>query len=413
MLVFDSAYTYQIMIERKVEVMITARSLGGYFEHVWNVHPVASLLAPEDSPERFGRPAVHALAPGSTVIEGRIGRYPGLAWFPILNFLLAQWDLMRMLLRLAREQGIDIVRAEDPHYNGLLGLIVARLRKLPLMIGVWGNPGAIRKVTGIPLTPRLFKRIPVEEAVERFVLRRADLVIVQNEDNRDFVLANGVPREKTWIFRIGNVLHEAHFADPAARGDGRAELAQLGVAGEATLLTISRLQELKLVHHVIHAVRTLKDRGRRVVALFVGEGPYRPEMEALAAELGVADQILFCGNRAQTWLARVIPAVSMVVSPLTGRAMGEASLGGAPMVAYDIDWHSELVTTGETGELVPYLDHRAMADAIQRILDDPARARRMGAALRARAMAMLDPVAADTAQIDAYRSLIGGERPVA
>jgi glycosyltransferase involved in cell wall biosynthesis len=177
------------------------------------------------------------------------------------------------------------------------------------------------------------------------------------------------------------------------------------VAGEHTLLTISRLQELKLVHHVIHAVETLKDRGRRVVALFVGEGPYRPEMEALAAELGVTDQVVFCGNREQQWLARVIPAVSMVVSPLTGRAMGEAALGGAPMVAYDIDWHSELVTGGETGELVPYLDHTAMADAIARILDDPERARRMGAALRAKAMAMLDPAAADRAQIAAYEAL--------
>jgi len=407
MLVFDSAYTYKIMVERKVAVIVTGRDLGGYFDHIWTCHPVASLLEPEGSPERFGRPLIHELAPGHTMVEGRIGRYPGLAWFGILNFILAQVDLMRLLLRIVREQDVRIVRAEDPHYNGFLALIVARLRKLPLMIGVWGNPGAVRKVTGVPLTARLFRKVWVEEMVERFVLRRADRVMAQNEDNRGFVVASGVPREKTEIFRIGNLLHEAHFADPAARGDGQADLAALGVAGEHTLLTVSRLQELKLVHHVIQAVKTLKDRGRRVIALFVGEGPYRPDMEALAAELGVTDQVLFCGNREQPWLARVIPAVSMVVSPLTGRAMGEAALGGAPMVAYDIDWHSELVTTGETGELVPYLDHKAMADAIQRILDDPERARRMGAALRAKAMAMLDPQAADRAQIAAYQSLLG------
>jgi glycosyltransferase involved in cell wall biosynthesis len=405
MLVFDSAYTYKIMVERKVAVIVTGRDLGGYFDHIWTCHPVASLLEPEGSPERFGRPQIHELAPGHTLVEGRIGRYPWLASFGILNFLLAQIDLMRLLLRIVRDEKVQIVRAEDPHYNGLLALIVSRLRKLPLMIGVWGNPGAVRKVTGVPLTPRLFRKVWVEEIVERFVLRRADRVMAQNEDNRAFVVASGVPREKTAIFRIGNLLHPAHFDDPATRGDGQADLAALGVAGEHTLLTISRLQELKLVHHVVHAVKTLKDRGRRVVALFVGEGPYRPDMEALAAELGVTDQVVFCGNREQQWLARVIPAVSMVVSPLTGRAMGEAALGGAPMVAYDIDWHSELVTGGETGELVPYLDHAAMADAIARILDDPERARRMGAALRVKGMAMLDPAAADRAQIAAYEAL--------
>lgn len=406
MLVFDSAYTYKIMVERKVAVIVTGRDLGGYFDHIWTCHPVASLLEPEGSPERFGRPRIHELAPRHTLVEGRIGRYEWLAWFGILNFLLAQIDLMRLLLRIVREEEVQIVRAEDPHYNGLLALIASRLRKLPLMIGVWGNPGAVRKVTGVPLTPRLFRKVWVEELVERFVLRRADRVMAQNEDNRRFVVSSGVPREKTAIFRIGNLLHQAHFAEPVIRGDGQADLAALGVAGEHTVLTVSRLQELKLVHHVIHAVKTLKDRGRRVVALFVGEGPYRSEMEALAAELGVTDQVVFCGNREQQWLARVIPAVSMVVSPLTGRAMGEAALGGAPMVAYDIDWHSELVTTGETGELVPYLDYAAMADAIQRILDDPDRARRMGAALRVKAMAMLDPATADRAQIAAYEALL-------
>ena len=38
---------------------------------------------------------------------------------------------------------------------------------------------------------------------------------------------------------------------------------------------------------------------------------------------------------------------------LTGRALAEAALGGVPIVAYDIDWHSEAVETGVTGELVP------------------------------------------------------------
>jgi len=406
MLVFDTAYTYKIMIERKVAVIVTGRDLGGYFDHIWTCHPVASLLEAEDSPERFGRPVVHELAPGHTVIEGRIGRYRWLAWCPPLNFLLAQIDLIDLLLRVVDEQKIRIVRAEDPHYNGILAWLVSRLRKLPLMIGVWGNPGAVRRVTGVPLTPRLFRRVRVEEIVERFVLRRADRVMAQNEDNRGFVVAAGVPHDRTTIFRIGNVLHESHFTAPTARGDGRMELAALGVADQDTILTISRLQELKLVHHVILAVKRLKDRGRRVTALFVGEGPFRAEMETLAASLGVSDQILFCGNREQPWLARVIPVVSAVVSPLTGRALGEAALGGAPVVAYDIDWHSELIETGETGELVPYLDHDAMADAIERLLNDPETARRMGCELRGRAMNMLDPAAADRAQIAAYQALL-------
>ena len=408
MLVFDPAYTYRIMMERDVAVIVTGRDLNGYFDHIWTVHPVAMLLEPEGSPERIGRPIVHELAPRHTLIEGRMGRYGWLRRIPILNFVLAQMDLMRMLMRLVDAKGIRIVRSEEPHYDGLLAYIVARRKKLPLMIGVWGNPGAVRKQTGRPLMPRLFKRVWVEEIVERFVLRRADRVMVQNEDNRRFVLDQGVPRDKTEIFRFGNVIQPHHYVDPALRQDGAADLAEMGVDRREAVMVISRLQDLKLVHHVIQAVKTLAERGRRVVALLVGEGPYQGELEALATQLGVREQILFCGNREQSWLARVIPCVAAVASPLTGRALGEAALGGAPIVAYDIDWHSELIRSGETGELVPYLDHQAMADAIERLLADPDRAAQLGKNLRSRALDLLDPAAADQAQIRAYEALLGG-----
>ena len=41
-----------------------------------------------------------------------------------------------------------------------------------------------------------------------------------------------------------------------------------------------------------------------------------------------------------------------------------------PIVAYDIDWHSEAVETGVTGELVPYSNHLLMTDAIEKIIND-------------------------------------------
>ena len=129
-------------------------------------------------------------------------------------------------------------------------------------------------------------------------------------------------------------------------------------------------------------------------------------LAALAAELGVEDQVLFLGNKDQDWLWRVVPKVSMVVSPVTGRALAEVALAGAPIVAYDIDWQAELVETGVTGELVSYPDHEGMADAIERFLDQPDYARRMGHAIRERALEMMDPDANDRMQVQVYRELM-------
>jgi len=40
------------------------------------------------------------------------------------------------------------------------------------------------------------------------------------------------------------------------------------------------------------------------------------------------------------------------------------ALGAAPVVAYDIDWHSDLIESGVTGELVAYKDHVGLADGV-------------------------------------------------
>lgn len=406
MLVLDTAYTWKILNARNIASIVTGRDNDGWFDHVWTVHPLAGLLEPEDSPERFGKPVIHSLASRHTFIEGKIGRFAALRRFEKLNFLLAQMGLMALLLRIAWRDGIHLVRSEESLFCGVMSWLLARILRVPLLVGVWGNPGLQRRQTGRPLMPSLFKNVRQEEKVERFVLRRADTVMIQNEDNRNYVLGLGIPRERTALFRVGNAIERNHFVDPAERPDGMPDLAAIGAAGPATALVVSRLQQVKLLDHVVRAAKVLKDRGRFVLVLFAGDGVYRDALVALTEELGVADRIRFLGNKDQQWLWRVIPKVGMVISPLTGRAMAETALGAAPIVAYDIDWHGELIQTGVTGELVPDLDHEMMADSIERFLDDPAYARQMGDAARRRALEMMDPQANDRMQVDVYRRLM-------
>ena len=93
MLIFDTAYTYKMLLERKITQNITGRDLG-FFDHVWTVHGVASTFKAADDPERFGRPAEHRVSNRHTIIEGRIGRFRWLRRFQRLNFLIAQLDLL-------------------------------------------------------------------------------------------------------------------------------------------------------------------------------------------------------------------------------------------------------------------------------------------------------------------------------
>ena len=410
MLVFDTVYTYDYMTQRDLSVLVTCRDLEGYFDHVWTVHAVASLHCPASSGLRYGSPIVRELNERHTHIEGKIGRFDKLAWFSSLNFIIAQVELLWFLMKLIKKNRIAIIRAEDPYFSGIFGLIISCINKLPLVIGVWGNSEAIRLKTKKLISSR-FKWFWLEKLVERFVMRHADFVLVGNLDNLGFVLNQGVNKDKTAIIRIGNSIDPIHFVAPYKRESGADELEALGIAGQKVLMCIFRLEAQKLPDHLVRVVALLKGRGWNIKALFVGDGSLKDSLVALSKELGVTDQIVFCGDQDQGWLSRVIPLISVVVSTFTGRALAEAALGEAPIVAYDSDWHSEVIETGITGELVPHLNYSLMADAVEKILKDEKYALMIGSNVRERTLKMMNPEAINQVQIDTYEKLLRPKAP--
>jgi glycosyltransferase involved in cell wall biosynthesis len=100
-------------------------------------------------------------------------------------------------------------------------------------------------------------------------------------------------------------------------------------------------------------------------------------------------RIHFLGHLDQQELSRLLPHC-ITVSPLTGMALTEAGLAGSPMVVFDRDWQADFVTDGVNGYVVPFLDHEAMADRIERIIADEGTRRRMAVAARERALEFAD-----------------------
>lgn len=408
LLVIDASYALEAIRERRLEASVTCRDLDGYFEHVWTVHPFATLVSSEAWGERFGRPQTYQLASRHTMIEARVGISRRLAPLGVLNFLASQFDLLVRLVALCRRERISVVRAGDPLYVGLLGWAVARLSGVPLLVRVGGNHDKVFATTRQPIMARLFRKRSVEKAVERFVFSRADAVAGANQDNLDFALANGARPERATLFRYGNLIDPLHFVPPDARSDATPLLAELGLTPGAFLLYIGRLEPVKHPDDVVRVLAHVVAQGHDVRALLVGDGSMRPALGALARELGVADRVEFAGNRDQSWLASVIPHAALVVSPHTGRALSEVALGGVPVVAYDVDWQGEVVRSGVTGELVPHGDVDALGARAAALLADRSRARALGDALRALMRDMMDPARLDEHERATYRALWSG-----
>lgn len=408
MLVLETDYTLEGLRERGNLQSVTCRDLGGFFEHVWSVHPFATLVTSDDWGPRYGTPTAYEIAPRHTFIEGRVGRFdwPSLL-FP-LNFLIGQWLLFRQLVELIEQEQIEIIRAAGPLYVGLFGWLLKRRTGAKLAIRVGGNHDKFFVSTRRPIEPRLMRSRMIEKWVERFVLPRADLVAGANQDNLDFALANGARPERSTIFRYGNLVDRLHFVPPAERSLDPAVLGELGVERGRFLLYVGRLEPIKQADHVVRVLAHLRKAGHDVTAVLAGEGTMRDDIVRLARDLGVADHLRLPGNLDQARLAQLYSSTALIVSPHTGRALSEAALAAAPVIAYDVDWQSEIITDRVTGRIVAHDDFPALAAAAEDMLADSAAARVMRARLRERALQMLDVEALDEHERETYRRLLAG-----
>jgi glycosyltransferase involved in cell wall biosynthesis len=389
-----------------MEIFVQARDAGNFFEEILTVSPLATLQYPRDSDRHYSKPEFFVLDEKNKILEGRIGRYSFLSKFSVFNFFLAQFSLIFSIFRYGGLRDIQLVRSEDPRLNGLYALIFSKILRKPLVIGVWGNPGRLRELNQAPNMPRLFPTMKSEERLEKFILRRADAVLVQNFENLQYALEAGINPSKSHYTQLGVGIDKAHFLPRNQRKNVENDLETLGALGDLVLVCISRLEALKMVDHSIKACRLLKDAGIAFKLILIGDGREIENLRLTAKDEGLADEVIFAGNRSQEWISGAINYAHINIAPLCGRSLLEASLGGLPTVAYDVDWHSEIVIPGSTGFLIPNLNFTEMGRALVHLCSDETLRQEMANAMQSKAIDLADPEKIALVQRRIYQELV-------
>jgi phosphatidylinositol alpha-1,6-mannosyltransferase len=225
----------------------------------------------------------------------------------------------------------------------------------------------------------------------KWVFGSADLAVAVSRYTRSRVLGFGVDPDHVRVLPCG--------VDPERfrRRDSVLARERFGLGDRPIVLTLSRLVSRKGHDLVIRALPEILRTVPR--ALYVIAGPPNPAYEArlrsLAHELGVSDALLFLGYVASDEMADLYSAADVYV--MTSRTQSgddnfegfgitylEANACGVPVVGADSGGVADAIADGETGYLVPPDDVPALAARLRTLLADPAEARRMGAAGRAR-----------------------------
>lgn len=378
-LYIDMAYTLKMVKERELEQEFASRDCGGYFEHVWGVHPIADV--PENRKLTYDGFKVLQVefSSNQTIIEGSSAYYSLLRYVFPLNFIVSQIRMVAYLIRLVKRENIQIVFSTDPYFSGLLGLLIKWFSPARLVIWVVGNNDEIYEATGRIANPRLFRYRWIEKIIEKRVFRGADLVAGSSQNNLEFALNNGATLSKSTLFPVGKLIHRQHMIEPGSR-----ERDELFNSSKASyhFIYVGRLIDLKYPDDVLRAFDTINKSEPDCVLIMAGDGPMLEQLEKMADEMGVRDKVHFLGNINQVRLANLLAGCFAVLSPLTGRSLIEATLAGLPIVAYDRDWQHDFVTRNGAGVIVPFRDWEKMGQAAIHMIQHRDETKKMAEASR-------------------------------
>lgn len=272
------------------------------------------------------------------------------------------------LARAAAEFRPDVVY-ERYNLFFLAGALLARRRNLPFLVEVNAPLAEERARHG---TLRLRRLARWSEA---FVWRRADRVLPVTEVLAGHVAAAGVARERIEVIPNGIHLEEFPAPEPAAPKPG------------LTLGFVGFVRDWHGLDGVVRAIAAWRGEPR-LSLLVVGEGPARPGLERLAAELGIADRVRFTGLAAREAVPGLVagfdialqPAAVAYASPLK---VFEYMAAGRAIIAPDQPNLREVLEDGRTALLFDPAQPGAMWGAVVRLATDPALRARLGAAARA------------------------------
>ncbi|MFA6448167.1 MAG: glycosyltransferase [bacterium] len=148
---------------------------------------------------------------------------------------------------------------------------------------------------------------------------------------------------------------------------------ELGIPEGAPVIgSIGRLTMTKGLRFFVDALRQVKNRVPGVKAILVGDGPLRKELQDRAAELGMAEDLIFTGVRTDIYDLLGIMDVYVVSSLYEGFPMGclEAMSTHVPIVATRVGGIPEMLENNRTALLAEPKDSATLSDNIARLLED-------------------------------------------
>lgn len=317
---------------------------------------------------------------------------------PKLGTFISSFYRAFQVVRFIRTYEVNVIRSRGVYRAGLLSILAGRVTKTPVVVSLGGDNRLAQELLG---RYHLFNNRLLSFRVEEFVLRNADKVFCPNEFTRKYVLKLGVDPSKAALVPL--VLEPRLFYQ---KGRGREIRVELGWLNEPLVLFVGRLAGDKQVDVLVETIPLILKSRPDTKFVFVGDGILRDSLSKRCKELDTPASVKFTGFQPTDRVADFIAAATIIWIPMSGFVVYEAAAAGKPIVAFDVEWHSEFIKNGKAGILVENRNINKLAKAVLALLNDPHRAAQLGEAARRKLETDFNPKVLIDREINEYLNLL-------
>ena len=392
-ILFSVPETYEALKNKGVKNMILERDENGFFEKVITLHPFSNktcFLKLNDCHE------VHEIG---------FDLLPGVKNNGLLLYLQLPIHFFRIFfktLRLIKKFKINLIRTTDPYWMGLLGYIFSRICKIPFCVSIHADYENRVKLDKNISIIKVFGAYKIAKLLARFILARASMVLPIRSSLAVKAIASGAKEDK--VKYIPHGIDLTYFDRPPTH-----DIRQLyNIDPTKKIISfVGRLSKDNYIYDILEVCKKLGEKRKDFLIVMAGGGKEENRIKELVASDSLLNKhILLVGFKPKEVCLDMRRTSDVSLCLMGGFSLIEACAAERPVVSYNVEWHSELVKSNETGFLIAENDVDEVVKVLDWLFDHPDKSKKMGQKAKTLAFERHDLKITSTIKTSYYNEMI-------
>ncbi len=300
----------------------------------------------------------------------------------IITFAKLFWKELILANKIIVTEHPDIFQARNGMLEGLQGIYLKKKHGIlfvfhytfPLTAAILKHRHYSSKIT--------YLRAQIERFIMPIVMRHADLILPISKWMEEELVSSGLSKEKMFPVPMGV---NAELFSPEI--DGETVRLKYNLSGSKTVVYQGAMEKGRQLEVLIQALTLVKPKVPNVKLLMVGNGDWRENLEKLARDFKLEDDVIFTGWVPYFEVPQFIASADLAVSPVppldifkvsSPTKLFETMAMAKPVIANEeIPEHKEVIAESSGGVVVPFTPE-GFAEAIIDILNYPEKGAKMG-----------------------------------